>query len=197
MALITGAKSHWDATQEGSLGLEDKKTAQKTWTMQKSWSRYYFSMNECQEVSCGSCVFSWELKILPLLSSFSGGLLNEVLLPMASQSAPFPWCWTVLWVTDPQGVDTSCATVTLHGTPWVMQMPECPFLSSLHCPTGLHTPSNQECATVTIKDAVLSSQHPKAQENLLHTKAASRDRIHLILPTHSPTLQGNLQEHHK
>lgn len=41
MALIPGAKSHWDAIQKGILGLEDKKTALKTCTMEKSWSRYY------------------------------------------------------------------------------------------------------------------------------------------------------------
>lgn len=125
MALITGAKSHWDATQEGILGLEDKKTAQKTWTVQKSWSRYYFSMTECQEVSCGSCVFSWELKIRHLLSSFSGVLLKEVLLLMASQSVPFPWSCAVAWIPR------VLSHLLCHCHPeW--HCPGCPFLGSLH-----------------------------------------------------------------
>lgn len=149
MALIPGAKSHWDAIQKGILGLEDKKTAQKTCTMEKSWSRYYFSIKECQEVSCGSCVSSWELEILPLLSSFSGGLLNEVLLLMASQSRSSPQCKPV-WVTDPQGAASPPLPLSpCMAPPWGTQMPE--WSLSQQPPlalTGLHTPSNQDCATV-------------------------------------------------
>lgn len=130
----------------GLLGLEDKKTAQKNCTMEKSWSRYYFSINKRQEVSCGSCVSSWELTILSLLSSFSGGLLNEVLLPMASQSALFP-----NWVTDPQGADLPPVPLSpCMAPPWVIQMPECLSswpVSTGTCLTGLHTPSVRECAT--------------------------------------------------
>lgn len=98
-------------------------------------------------------VSSWELKILPLLSSFSGGLLDEVLLLMASQSAPFPWCRTTVWVVDPQEADSPPVPLSpCMAPPWLMQMPEClPFcaVSMGTCLTGLHTPSNQERATVT------------------------------------------------
>lgn len=79
-----------------------------------------------------------------------------------------------------------------------------------HCHPAWHRPGSCKCLSVpfwavsTVQQgsihqatknvqqspAVLSTQDPKAQENLLHTKAASRDRIHPILPTHPPTLQG-------
>lgn len=148
MALTPGAKSHWDATQEGILGLEDKKTARKTCSMEKSWSRYYFSINERQEVSCGSCFLLGIENIASAViilwwSAWWGASadgITKCTVPMVPNHS--------LGRGSPGGWLTSCATVTLHGTAlahadaWVS-----PFLCSLHGHVSDRTPYTQQPRT--------------------------------------------------
>lgn len=149
-----GMPNHMDI-----LELEDKRTDQKILHYRKLLIKILFSHKWLPGVfQWKLCFSSGELNILPLLSSFSSDLLNEVLSQMTSQSALFPWCWTTVWFIDSQDADSlplplsSC--MLSH---WVMRIPKYFTLRAVSAGTRLIPLNSPQQPRMLTIDPVVSS----------------------------------------